>query len=386
MTTAWRSLLSKMKRPDPAKVLVPAPLVGDRTYAVGDPSGPRQDQTRPRKASSRGENFSAKHGCAVCLRLHWVGFCHKGPQGLGKNAGSAVSRGFARAYTNSPKVPRARQLSAKIPSGRSRRKRERRAAASLRLRRRRHRAVLVGWFETPAASEGKPPRQNEARKPPAGQAPAGQNAAGHTPPARASRASVKPDEDPVAAPARHRRPITLPRSRRSLGRSRTSLGPSRRTLPRTRGVSAEPAASRRCLHPSEPDRRALSAVVSRRRPLRHPRRRCAGSGTAPPPPPAPRTTTSSTERTAVRPWPVPRRRLVAPGLVSPAPGSKNFSAGPHRLGFVGLLATLAADRHVLARAQPSASSALRATLTVTVTSTSGCRCTGLGYRSSDRHV
>ena len=161
-----------------------------------------QDQTSPPQGASRGENFSAKPPAALFASDCTGSGCHKGPQGLGKNAGIGGLAGFLREhYTNSresaaalanylSKIPSAPEpKEARTPRG----GKPATAAAPASSR-------PGGWFQTPTASEGKP-ASSEARKPPAGQTPAGQNAAGHTPPARASRASVKPEDDPVAPAA-----------------------------------------------------------------------------------------------------------------------------------------------------------------------------------------
>jgi hypothetical protein len=160
-----------------------------------------QDQAPPAQGTSRGENFSAKPPAALFASDCTGSGCHKSPQGLGKSVGIGGLAGFLREhYTNSresaaalanylSKIPPAPEpKEARTPRGG---KPATVAAPSS--------GGLGGWFETPAASEGKP-APSEARKPPAGQAP-GQNAAGHSPPTRASRASVKPADDPATAPA-----------------------------------------------------------------------------------------------------------------------------------------------------------------------------------------
>ena len=160
-----------------------------------------QDQPSPPQGTSRGENFSAKPPAALFASDCTGSGCHKGPQGLGKNAGIGGLAGFLREhYTNSRESAAAlANYLSKIPSAP-----EPKEARTPRGGKPATAAAPAssgsgGWFQTPTASEGKP-ASNETRKPPAGQTPAGQNAAGHTPPARASRASVKPDGDP-AAPA-----------------------------------------------------------------------------------------------------------------------------------------------------------------------------------------
>jgi hypothetical protein len=155
-----------------------------------------QDQTPP-QTTSRGENFSAKPPAALFASDCTGSGCHKGPQGLGKNAGIGGLAGFLREhYTNSRESAAAlANYLSKIPSGP-----EPKEARTPRGGKPATAAAPAssgpgGWFERPAASETKP-APNEARKPPASQ-----NTAGHTPPTRASRASVKPEDDPAVAPA-----------------------------------------------------------------------------------------------------------------------------------------------------------------------------------------
>ena len=153
-----------------------------------------QDHAPLPPGASRGENFSAKPPAALFASDCTGSGCHKGPQGLGRNAGIGGLAGFLREhYTNSRESAAAlANYLSKIPS-----------APEVRTPRGGKPATAAapassgpgGWFERPAASETKP-APNEARKPPASQ-----NTAGHTPPTRASRASVKPEDDPAVAPA-----------------------------------------------------------------------------------------------------------------------------------------------------------------------------------------
>src|ERR1044071_4554094 len=158
------------------------------------PSALAQDQTPPPQGVSRGENFSAKPPAQLFASDCTGSGCHKGPQGLGKSPGIGGLAGFLREhYTNSRESAAAlANYLSKIPSAPEPKARGGKPATAA--------APALsgpgGWVQTPAASEGKP-ASHEARKPPAGQTP-GQNAAGHTPPARTSRASVKPEDDPVA--------------------------------------------------------------------------------------------------------------------------------------------------------------------------------------------
>jgi hypothetical protein len=169
-----------------------------------------QDQTPPPQGVSRGENFSAKPPAQLFASDCTGSGCHKGPQGLAKNPGIGIGglAGFLREhYTNSRESAAAlANYLSKIPSGpepkEARTPRGGKPATAAAPS-----GGIGGWFETPAASEGRP-TPNEARKPPAG----------HTPPTRASRASVKPEpvkpeEEPVAVPpatsaARH--PVAEP--------------------------------------------------------------------------------------------------------------------------------------------------------------------------------
>src|SRR5436305_7377548 len=144
-----------------------------------------QDQTPPPPGTSRGENFSAKPPAALFASDCTGSGCHKGPQGLGKNAGLGGLAGFLREhYTNSRESAAAlANYLSKIPSGP-----EPKEARTPRGGKPATAAAPASsgpgsWFETAPATAPKP---NEAKKPPAGQ-----NAAGHTPPTRASRASVK---------------------------------------------------------------------------------------------------------------------------------------------------------------------------------------------------
>lgn len=157
-----------------------------------------QDQTPPPQGVSRGENFSAKPPAALFASDCTGSGCHKSPQGLGNKTGIGGLAGFLREhYTNSRESAAAlANYLSKIPSGP-----EPKEARTPRGGKPATAAAPAssgpgGWFETPAASAAKP-TPNEARKPTAGPTPAGQN----TPPTRASRASVKPEDDPAAPPA-----------------------------------------------------------------------------------------------------------------------------------------------------------------------------------------
>jgi hypothetical protein len=170
-----------------------------------------QDRAPLPPSTSRGENFSAKPPAALFASDCTGSGCHKGPQGLAKNAPLGGLAGFLREhYTNSRESAAAlANYLSRIPSGP-----EPKEARTPRGGKPATAAAPAssgpgGLFESPAASEGRP-TPNEARKP--GQAPAGQNAAGHTPAARASRASVKPEADPVvpAATSAAHHPVVEP--------------------------------------------------------------------------------------------------------------------------------------------------------------------------------
>src|SRR6266478_9685332 len=197
MTTAWRSSLSKMKRPTLPKSSRCAAMLATVLTLWAIPLALAQDQTPPSQGSARGENFTAKPPAALFASDCTGSGCHKGPQGLARNAGIGLAGFLREHYTNSRESAAAlANYLSKIPSGP-----EPKEARTPRGGKPATAAAPAssgpgGWFQTPTASEGKP-ASNEARKPPAGQTPAGQNAAGHTPPARTSRASVKPEDDPV---------------------------------------------------------------------------------------------------------------------------------------------------------------------------------------------
>src|SRR3954454_9268826 len=66
------------------------------------PAALAQDQAPPPQGVSRGENFSAKPPAQLFASDCTGAGCHKGPQGLAKNAGIGGLAGFLREhYTNS---------------------------------------------------------------------------------------------------------------------------------------------------------------------------------------------------------------------------------------------------------------------------------------------
>src|ERR1043166_3517136 len=191
-TAAGRLALSKMKRPIRPKVSCCAAMLATALTLGTVPSALAQDQTPPPQGVSRGENFSAKPPAQLFASDCTGSGCHKGPQGLGKSPGIGGLAGFLREhYTNSRESAAAlANYLSKIPSGP-----EPKEARTPRGGKPATAAAPAssgpgGWFQTTTPSESKP-EPKEARKPPAG----------HTPPSRASRASVKPEEEPTATPA-----------------------------------------------------------------------------------------------------------------------------------------------------------------------------------------
>src|SRR2546423_3581514 len=167
MTTAWRSSLSKMKRPVLPKSSCYAAMLATVLTLWANRPALAQDQTPPPQSTSRGENFSAKPPAALFASDCTGSGCHKGPQGLGKNAGLGGLAGFLREhYTNSRESAAAlANYLSKIPSGP-----EPKEARTPRGGKPATAAVPSGpggWFETPAASEGRP-SPNEERQPSAG--------------------------------------------------------------------------------------------------------------------------------------------------------------------------------------------------------------------------
>ena len=154
------------------------------------------------QGTSRGENFSAKPPAQLFASDCTGAGCHKSPQGLGKSVGIGGLAGFLREhYTNSRESAAAlANYLSKIPAGpepkeaRTPRSGGKPATASA--------PGSPGWFDggssesKPASTETRPQRQ-----PPAGQNAAVPNAATPGPTGRASRATVKPDEDLPAAAA-----------------------------------------------------------------------------------------------------------------------------------------------------------------------------------------
>ncbi len=101
--------------------------------------GPRPGSEPPPQGISRGENFSAKPPAALFASDCTGAGCHKGPQGLGKNAGIGGLAGFLREhYTNSRESAAAlANYLSKMPSGPEPKEARTPAAASLRPQRRR---------------------------------------------------------------------------------------------------------------------------------------------------------------------------------------------------------------------------------------------------------
>jgi hypothetical protein len=234
-----------------------------------------QDQTPP-QATSRGENFSAKPPAALFASDCTGSGCHKGPQGLGKNAGIGGLAGFLREhYTNSRESAAAlANYLSKIPSGPEPKEARTPRGGKPATAAAPSSSGPGGWFERPAASETKP-APNEARKPPASQ-----NTAGHTPPTRASRASVKPEDDPAVAPAATsaaHHPVVEPTEPAPKPDESAAKPPDAAATPQE--SPAEPAA-KPAMSPSKPN---LTARAQRGR-------QPAATAAAPLPPPAPEAT------------------------------------------------------------------------------------------------
>src|SRR5260370_23410576 len=103
ITTAWRSSLSKMKRPTLPKSSCCAAMLATVLTLWAIPLALAQDQTPPSQGTSRGENFSAKPPAQLFASDCTGAGCHKGPQGLGKGSvGIGGLSGFLpEHYTNS---------------------------------------------------------------------------------------------------------------------------------------------------------------------------------------------------------------------------------------------------------------------------------------------
>jgi hypothetical protein len=245
-----------------------------------------QDQAPPPQVTSRGENFSAKPPAALFASDCTGSGCHKGPQGLGKNAGIGGLAGFLREhYTNSRESAAAlANYLSKIPSGP-----EPKEARTPRGGKPATAAAPAssgpgGWFERPAASETRP-APNEARKPPAGQ-----NTAGHTPPTRASRASVKPEDDPAVAPAAtsatHHPAAEPTEPAPKPDESAAKPADAAATIPESPEPAAKPATSPSKPNPTARAQRGRQPAATAAAPLPPPVPEAAPA--PPPPPPAPK--------------------------------------------------------------------------------------------------
>ncbi len=111
--------MSKMKRPTLPKSSCCAAMLATVLTLWAIPLALAQDQTPPSQGTARGENFSAKPPAALFASDCTGSGCHKGPQGLGKNAGIGGLAGFLREhYTNSRESAAAlANYLSKIPSG-----------------------------------------------------------------------------------------------------------------------------------------------------------------------------------------------------------------------------------------------------------------------------
>ena len=184
--------MSKMKRPTLPMFRCCASVLVAVFWLWGQPQ-PRAQGDGP-QGTSRGENFSAKPPAALFASDCTGAGCHKGPQGLGKNAGIGGLAGFLREhYTNSRESAAAlANYLTKIPSGP-----EPKEARTPRGGKPTAAAPASGWGEEPKP-EAKPTptsTSREARTPKP------------TPASRTSRATARPDDDPAAsAPAATPRP------------------------------------------------------------------------------------------------------------------------------------------------------------------------------------
>jgi hypothetical protein len=245
-----------------------------------------QDQAPPPQVTSRGENFSAKPPAALFASDCTGSGCHKGPQGLGKNAGIGGLAGFLREhYTNSRESAAAlANYLSKIPSAP-----EPKEARTPRGGKPATAAAPAssgpgGWFERPAASETKP-APNEARKPPAGQ-----NTAGHIPPTRASRASVKPEDDPAVAPAAtsatHHPAAEPTEPAPKPDESAAKPADAAATIPESPEPAAKPATSPSKPNPTARAQRGRQPAATAAAPLPSPVPEAAPAPPPAPPPPA----------------------------------------------------------------------------------------------------
>ena len=165
--------MSKMKRPTPTAFRCAASVLVVVFWLWGHPQAQAQNDTPPPQGTSRGENFSAKPPAALFASDCTGAGCHKGPQGLGKNAGIGGLAGFLREhYTNSRESAAAMaNYLTKLPSGP-----EPREARTPRGGKPTAAAPASGWGEgfgqpsSDAKPEAKPtPREARAPKPgPAG--------------------------------------------------------------------------------------------------------------------------------------------------------------------------------------------------------------------------
>jgi hypothetical protein len=141
----------------------------------------------PPQGTSRGENFSAKPPAQLFATDCTGSGCHKGPQGLGKNAGIGLASFLREHYTNSRESAAALAgYLSRIPSGpeprdaRAPRPAKPVGAAAATT-------TLPTWGEGGSTSESRPtPNDPRASR----QQPAG----------RTSRATARPDDEPGAAP------------------------------------------------------------------------------------------------------------------------------------------------------------------------------------------
>jgi len=274
---------------DPPKSWCCAAMLANRTYAVGDPPASPRTRRRPRKASPGARIFSAKPPAALFASDCTGRVATKARRDWARTREIGRSRGFFLRGTT-PTAAKVAALANYLSKNPERPGAEGSAnaarPASLRLRRRRHRASW--WMVRDAGGErgqAAPTRRENlrpVRRPRVKMRPA-------TPRRReASRASVKPDEDPVAAPAATSAAHHPAAERPKHAEAGRVWGQAGGRCRETRGVSAEPAASTAMSPPSRTDRaRSARSSAGGDRCGTH-AAAAPEAAPAPPPPPAPK--------------------------------------------------------------------------------------------------
>jgi hypothetical protein len=175
-----------MKRPTLPKNWIHISALAAALSLCSLPHAQSQDAAPPPQGTSRGENFSAKPPAQLFATDCTGAGCHKGPQGLGKNAGIGLAGFLREHYTNSresaaalanyltkmPSAPEPRD--ARKPPAPGAKPATATAAPS----------ALPSWGEG-GDSKAQPHDTRASRQQPAG---------------RTSRATVRPDDEPAAAP------------------------------------------------------------------------------------------------------------------------------------------------------------------------------------------